>query len=85
MSSWRSRSMKTSRCFRLSTSNLAGWGAVDQWSEMRLLSAFQRLTAAQKRQIAQLDKLAVPFKAIEELQHKPGRKNRNSGMAGKSA
>ncbi len=47
--------------------NLAGWGPVSQWSEGRLLSALQRLSSAQNRQKALLEKLAPPFKAIEEL------------------
>jgi small-conductance mechanosensitive channel len=48
--------------------NLAGWGHLGQWSEMRLLDARQRLIAVRDRQASQLDKLAIPFKSVEELQ-----------------
>ena len=46
---------------------LAGWGPVTQWSEGRLLGARQRLLAVRTRQLAQLEQLAVPLKAIEDL------------------
>ena len=46
---------------------LAGWGPVTQWSEGRLLGARQRLIAVRTRQLAQLEQLAVPLKAVEEV------------------
>lgn len=46
---------------------LTGWGPVTQWSEGRLLGARQSLITVRNRQLAQLEQLTAPLKAIEEI------------------